>query len=71
MNRMEMTYAELFELAIEALSRTGMLNEPGHPEDLAAHLGPALESVAVGYGEGYKRGLAEARSQWFDRVRGA
>jgi hypothetical protein len=48
-----------------------MLNEPGHPEDLAAHLGPALEAVAVGYGEGYKRGLSEARTQWFDRVRGA
>ena len=43
-----MDYQRLLDLAIEALNRTNMHNAPGHPEDLAAHLVPAIECVAVG-----------------------
>jgi len=43
-----MDYQRLLNLAIEALKRTNMYNSPGHPEDLVAHLVPAIECVAVG-----------------------
>lgn len=47
-----MDYQRLLDLAIEALKRTNMYNAPGHPEDLAAHLVPAIECVAIGMSAG-------------------
>lgn len=57
------TYEDLLKLAVEALDRTKMNNSPGHPEDLVAHLVPALEAVAVGYTEGYRAGREHGRSE--------
>lgn len=51
----DVTPQELLELAIEALKRSGFSIDRGHPEDLSAALVPAIEAVAVGYGEGYRR----------------
>jgi hypothetical protein len=51
----DMTYRELVELAIEALQRSNMYCDTGHPEDLASHLVPAIEAVAIGYGAGLER----------------
>lgn len=48
----EMTYHDLLELAIEALNRANMNNSPGHPEDLASHIIPAIEAVAIGFSAG-------------------
>lgn len=53
---------ELLAMALEALKRNGLYTEPMHPEDWAAALCPAIESVAVGYGEGYRRGLNHGRT---------
>lgn len=50
-----MTPQELLDLAIEALKRSGFSIENGHPEDLASAIIPAMEAVAVGYSEGYRR----------------
>lgn len=47
-----MDYQRLLDLAVEALKRTNMYNSPGHPEDLAAHLVPAIECVAIGMSAG-------------------
>ena len=47
-----MDYQHLLDLAIEALKRTNMDNSPGHPEDLASHLVPAIECVALGMSAG-------------------
>lgn len=57
------TYEDLLRLAIEALDRTKMNNSPGHPEDLVAHLVPALEAIALGYAEGYRQGLSRGRGE--------
>lgn len=48
----DLDYNFLLELATEALRRSGMYNECGHPEDLAAGLTPAIEAVALGFGAG-------------------
>lgn len=48
----DLDYNFLLELATEALKRSGMYNECGHPEDLAAGLTPAIEAVALGFGAG-------------------
>jgi len=58
-------HTEVVEWAIEALTRAnygGIENGTfiGHPEDVVAALAPALEAVAVGYAEGYRRGRADA-----------
>ncbi len=71
MNHMHMSYAELVELAVEALQRSNMASEPGHPEDLAAALNPAIDAVALGFGEGFRRGRRQgmegaAKLQNFD-----
>ena len=58
-----MTPSELLDLALEALGRSGFSLDPMHPEDLAAALTPAIEAVAVGFGEGYQRGLRYGRAQ--------
>lgn len=50
----DLNYDFLLELATEALKRTNMYNECGHPEDLAAALTPAIEAVAVGFGAGVR-----------------
>lgn len=55
------TYEEVLEMAIEALKRTGMYMESGHPEDLVASLVSSLESVAVGYSHGYRDARAASR----------
>jgi hypothetical protein len=68
MSEMHMSYAELVELAREALKRANMANEPGHPEDLAAALAPAIDAVALGFGEGYRRGFKEGKT-WSGRSR--
>lgn len=60
------TPGELMEMALEALRRSNALfTESGHPEDIVASLCPAMEAVAVGFGEGYRRGreASNARSE--------
>lgn len=56
------TYEEVLEMAIEALKRTGMYMETGHPEDLVAGLVSSLEAVAVGYSRGYLDAVASNRT---------
>lgn len=53
---------ELLAMALDALDRNGFRIEPMHPEDWSAALIPAIEAVAVGYGEGYRRGLNHGRT---------
>lgn len=62
---MRVELSELMGWAIEALKRTGYkgLDEGMHPEDWAAAIAPAIEAVALGYGEGYRRGLADERKR--------
>lgn len=52
---------ELLAMALDALGRSGFRIEPMHPEDWAAALCPAIEAVAVGYGEGHRRGVLHGR----------
>ena len=62
MTGMNVTLTELLELAGEALQRAGYKHfQEGHPEDMVAALVPALEAVAVGYSEGYRRGRADMK----------
>jgi len=59
---MRMTYQELVELAVEAIKRSNMhFPDPGHPEDIAAALCPAIDAVALGFGEGYRQGVKYGR----------
>lgn len=67
MNRlgMRVDIHEVVEWATEALKRSGFrgLDEGMHPEDWAAAITPTIEAVAVGYAEGYRRGLQDGRSE--------
>lgn len=63
----DLNYNFLLELATEALKRTGMYNEFGHPEDLAAGLTPAIEAVAVGFGAGVTWILNNPDPKWILR----
>lgn len=63
----DLDYKYLLELATEALKRTGMYNECGHPEDLAAGLTPAIEAVAVGFGAGVTWVLNNPDPKWILR----
>lgn len=58
---------EVVEWATEALKRSGFrgLDEGMHPEDWAAAITPAIEAVAVGYAEGYRRGLHDGQAELF------
>jgi hypothetical protein len=47
-------YNELLDLAVEALKRSNMYLEQGHPEDLVVSLTPTLEAVALGFGAGIR-----------------
>lgn len=60
---MRVSHEHVVDLAIEALKRSGYsgLDEGMHPEDWAAALVPAIEAVALGYGEGYRNGLKDGR----------
>jgi hypothetical protein len=58
---MRVSASELLGMALEALERSGHGTKPMHPEDWAAALTPAIDAVAVGYGEGYRRGLRRGR----------
>jgi len=60
---MRVELSELTDWAIEALKRSGYDTSPMHPEDWAAAIAPAIEAVALGYGEGYRRGLADERKR--------
>ena len=64
MSEMCVSHAQVVGWAIEALKRGGYkgLDNPMHPEDWAAALVPAIEAVALGYGKGYRRGLADGRA---------
>ncbi len=53
--------SELLGMALEALERSGHDSKAMHPEDWAAALTPAIDAVAVGYGEGFRRGLRHGR----------
>lgn len=53
--------SELLGMALEALERSGHSTTPMHPEDWAAVLTPAIDAVAIGYGEGFRRGLRHGR----------
>jgi len=61
---MRMSVDQVVELAVEALRRSGygIFAEGGHPEDIVAGLTPALEAVAVGYSEGYRRGRKDGKT---------
>ena len=56
---------EVVEWATESLKRSGFrgLEDGMHPEDWAAAITPAIEAVALGYAEGYRRGLLDGKSQ--------
>lgn len=58
---MRVELSELMSWAVEALKRSGYDTSPMHPEDWAAAITPAIEAVALGYGEGYRRGKADER----------
>lgn len=60
---MNVDISEVVEWAVEALKRGGVrgLDEGMHPVDWAAAITPAIEAVAVGYAEGYRRGLHDGR----------
>lgn len=62
---MRVPYEEVIEWAMESLRRSGYrgLDEGMHPEDWAAAITPAIEAVALGYGEGYRRGFADGRKR--------
>ena len=60
---MRVELSELTDWAVEALKRSGYDTSPMHPEDWAAAITPAIEAVALGYGEGYRRGLADERKR--------
>ena len=60
---MRVELSELTRWAIEALKRSGYDTSPMHPEDWAAAITPAIEAVALGYGEGDRRGLADERKR--------
>ena len=60
-------YNFLLELATEALKRTGMYNEYGHPEDLSAALTPAIEAVSIGFGAGVTWILNNPDPRWILR----
>lgn len=61
MSDMRVSASELLGMALEALERSGHDTTPMHPEDWALALTPAIEAVAVGYGEGYRRGVKHGR----------
>lgn len=60
-NEMHVSASELLGMALEALERSGHNTTPMHPEDWASALTPAIEAVAVGYSEGFIRGLRHGR----------
>lgn len=65
MMSMTVDITDVVEWAVEALKRSGFrgLDEGMHPEDWAAAITPAIEAVAVGYAEGYRRGLIDGKAK--------
>lgn len=64
MSGMRLPHTQLVEMAVEALKRSNFvgIDDGMHPEDWAAALVPAIEAVAIGYGEGYRNGLRDGRA---------
>lgn len=62
---MRVDLSELTGWAVEALKRSGFrsLDEGMHPEDWASAITPAIEAVALGYAEGYRRGLHDGKAR--------
>ena len=62
---MRVDISEVIKWAVESLERSGYrgLTEGMHPEDWAAAITPAIEAVAIGFAEGYRRGLYDGKAE--------